>query len=153
MDISFQMTIEPPRGLKNNLKQNFGPGGLVNRKTFEYAEFGDTFKRLLFGLGLIHAIIHERKKFGSLGWNLTYEFNNSDLEVSILQLQSTLSSSSKSTQLPFNEIEYVVGQIIYGGRVTDDFDRSCLLSILSTFFCNDAIQEDYYYAQNKVSFF
>lgn len=34
------MTIESPRGIKNNLKQNFGVSGFVNRKVFESTEFG-----------------------------------------------------------------------------------------------------------------
>jgi hypothetical protein len=33
------MTIEPPRGLKNNLKQNFS-GGYVTKKVFENSENG-----------------------------------------------------------------------------------------------------------------
>jgi hypothetical protein len=35
------MTIEPPRGLKNNMKQNFAPGGLINRKIYEADEYGE----------------------------------------------------------------------------------------------------------------
>ena len=34
------MTIESPRGLKNNLKQNFGQGGFVSKKAFETNEYG-----------------------------------------------------------------------------------------------------------------
>lgn len=34
------MTIESPRGIKNNLKQNFGVSGFVNRKVFESTEYG-----------------------------------------------------------------------------------------------------------------
>lgn len=34
------MTIEAPRGLKNNLKQNFGSGGFVSKKIFESSEYG-----------------------------------------------------------------------------------------------------------------
>ncbi len=80
------MTIESPRGLKNNLKQNFGPSGFVSKKNFDTIENGVHWKRLLFSLGFIHALIHERKKYGPLGWNLPYEFNNSDLEVFLFKL-------------------------------------------------------------------
>ena len=108
------MTIEPPRGLKNNLKQTFGPGGIVNKKTFESNDYGEHWKRLLFSVGFIHALIQERKKFGPLGWNLPYEFNSSDLEVLVLQLQNILPFNK--TNVPFNVLKYISGQVIYGGK-------------------------------------
>lgn len=42
------MTIEAPRGLKNNLKQNFGPGGIVNKKIFEAHEYGRDIFNFIF---------------------------------------------------------------------------------------------------------
>jgi dynein heavy chain, axonemal len=143
----IKMTIEQPRGLKNNMIQNFGSGGFVNDKLFENEELGHSWKRLILSLGFIHALINERKKFGSLGWNLIYEFNNSDLEVAILKLQSILSLNPND--IPFNVLKYMTGEVIYGGRITDDFDRRCLHSILSKFFCINAIEEVHYYGNNN----
>ena len=77
------MTVEPPQGLKANMVRAFGSGGtgIVTEKKFEDAELGIAWKKLLFGLCLFNSVIHERKKYGRLGWNIAYEFNDSDLEV------------------------------------------------------------------------
>ena len=79
-----KLTTEPPRGLKANLKrtyQEFSDNSLNDCKKPEI------WKKLLFGLSFFHAIIQERSKFGPLGWNIRYEFNDSDLETSITMLK------------------------------------------------------------------
>ena len=76
------MTVEPPPGLKANLQRSLvNTGGILADKTDKTNFESTQWKKLLFGLCSFHAVVQERRKFGPLGWNIPYEFINSDLEV------------------------------------------------------------------------
>ncbi|CAL1288613.1 unnamed protein product, partial [Larinioides sclopetarius] len=47
-------------------------------------------------------------------------------------------------EVPFEAITYMAGECNYGGRVTDDWDRRCLLTLLADFCNDDVIREDLY---------
>jgi dynein heavy chain len=100
------------------------------------------WKKLLYSLAFFHAVVQERRKFGPIGWNIRYEFNASDLECSQMTLQMFLEDKEA---IPWDALEYVVGHINYGGRVTDDNDRRCLMSILRQYILPRVIDDDYTY--------
>jgi len=124
-----KMTYEPPKGLKANV---MGSYHAIEDDWFEASNKPTTFKKLLFGLSFFHAIIQERRKFGPLGWNIPYEFNDTDYKISMQQLQ-LFTDNYEETQ--WKALNYLMGQCNYGGRVTDDHDRKTLVMLLRDYVC------------------
>ncbi|XP_030743682.1 dynein axonemal heavy chain 14 [Echinops telfairi] len=137
---SLKVAVEYPQGLKSNLLQTFGHSGSgeVTEEIFENPDFGPWWKKILFSLCFFNAVINERKNYGILGWNLPYEFSSSDLEVAIKMLQNFLREHST---IPWQGLRYLLGEVIYGGRVTDHWDKQGLKALLCEF-CNPRVLDD-----------
>ncbi|NXY54865.1 DYH9 protein, partial [Callaeas wilsoni] len=127
LENSIKITSEAPTGMHANLHKaldNF------SQDTLEMCSQEKEFRSILFALCYFHAVVAERRKFGPQGWNRSYPFNTGDLTISVSVLYNYLQASSK---VPYDDLRYLVGEIMYGGHITDDWDRRLCRTYLEEF--------------------
>jgi dynein heavy chain len=128
---SLKVVTEPPDGLGPNVRQNFSK---MSDEIFESCP-KDEFKQLVYVLSFFHATIQERKKYGKIGWNCKYDFNDGDFRISwrLIHLYLNKAIENNEESLPWETLRYLIGESMYGGRVTDDWDRRVLNTYLEEF--------------------
>ena len=68
----------PSQGLRNNLLRLYNT---INEDRFAACHLGERYCRLLFALTFFHAVLMERRKFRSLGYNILYDFDDTDYKA------------------------------------------------------------------------
>jgi len=144
----IKLTNEPPGGLKANLKRAFC---FFPKEQIEEAD-GKT-KTILFGLCLFHAVMMERKMYGPMGFNMKYPFSMGDLRDSATCLNNYMENSGGG-KIPWADLKYIFGEIMYGGHIVNDFDRLLANSYLDFYMKDELLDETelYPFAEDEKGF-
>ena len=136
LEASIKITNEPPTGIKANVHKALDQ---FSQNTLEMCARENEFKSLWFALCYFHAVVCERRKFGPQGWNRSYPYNIGDLTISVNVLYNYLESNPK---VPWTDLRYLFGEIMYGGHITDDWDRRLCKTYLEEYMKPDMLEGD-----------
>jgi len=131
----IKMTTEPPKGLKPNLTRIYNN---ITEERFGKCTKRMPYQRLLFSLCFFHSVLLERKQFLNLGWNIPYQFNDSDFDTAELIVGFYLDAYDDT---PWDSMKYLIAEATYGGRVTDDWDRRLLNVYMGDYFCDEVLTQ------------
>jgi len=135
LQASLKLTQEPPKGLKANIGRAYID---LDVSDLEGCQQPTAYKNLLFGLCFFNAVIQERRKYGAIGWNIAYQWMTSDLNFAQANLKLFL---DQNPSVPWEALNIIISDVIYGGRVTDKQDVRLTRAILSAYLDPQAIDE------------
>lgn len=117
----IKVADEAPTDLKSNLRRAYSK---FSQDNIEECMKPREFKATLFALCFFHALISGRIKFGAQGWSKKYPFNDGDLTICGQVLKNYLNNAEKlGADVPWPDLRYIFGEIMYGGHITDPWDR------------------------------
>ena len=131
LQLSLKIVTEPPDGIRNNMMSVLSK---LSDETLNSCKHY-AFKPLIYVITFFHAVVQDRRKYGKIGWNVTYDFNESDFRISqrLLGMYLQKALDNKDEVIPWGSLKYLIGEAMYGGRVTDDYDRRTLVTYLDEY--------------------
>lgn len=72
-----------------------------------------------------------------IGWNMNYPFNTGDL---ICCGQCAANYVDSNVKVPWEDLRYIFGEIMYGGHIVEDWDRRLASAYLQKLFNEDLLE-------------
>ena len=149
-----KVTSEPPEGLHANVLRAFGA---FDEAFFEACAAPGALLAATLALAYFHGALVQRKKYGvgnlpgsrsGIGWSMDYPFSGGDLRCAAGTVATYLDASggggggggsggaggAAPSSIPWDDLRYLVGDILYGGHVVEAGDRRLVAAYLARLF-------------------
>jgi len=135
MQAAIKVANEPPTDVKSLFRSALA---LFSQETFDNSSKPVQFKPMLFALSFFHSLCLGRRKFGMQGFSRAYAWNNGDLTVCGAILHNYLEANQDT---PWADVRYLFGEVMYGGHITDPWDRRITSTYLEVLLNPELIDE------------
>jgi len=146
LQMAIKLTNEPPQGIRAGIIRSYSWLSQDTLENFRRPEW----KPLLFTQCILHSIVQERRKFGPIGFCVPYEFNQGDWTASVLFLNNHMTligEDPKKGIVSWETVRYMVAEIQYGGRITDNKDRDLFGTITKVLYDPKVCTNNFVYCQ------
>lgn len=147
---SVKISVENPNNLKANLLR-------VWQNNISEEQLNDSikvdanklkYKKLVYSLSLFYAVLLQRKKYGSIGFNTPYAWSASDIQICIQQLPTFLDKYLDT--YPKQALLYLFAEINIGGCVTDAIDQRTVNAIVEDYLNINVVKDNYMFQSGRV---
>jgi len=114
---SIKIINMPPSTLKANMRRSYNQ---FSQETLDECDKKKWMRGMVFALSFFHSALVARHKFGSQGWSRKYGYNFGDLTISGSVIKNYLNANA---EVPWKDIKYIICEVMYGGHITDKWDR------------------------------
>eukprot|EP00306_Pavlova_sp_CCMP459_P002806 CAMPEP_0185179034 /NCGR_PEP_ID=MMETSP1139-20130426/31803_1 /TAXON_ID=298111 /ORGANISM="Pavlova sp., Strain CCMP459" /LENGTH=3023 /DNA_ID=CAMNT_0027744869 /DNA_START=1 /DNA_END=9072 /DNA_ORIENTATION=+ len=135
LQASIKVANEPPTDLKATLRGSYA---LFDQETLDRSTKPKAHRPIIFTLAFFHSLVLGRRKFGFQGFSRNYPFNNGDITVCADVLHNYVEGRDN---LPWEDLKYIWGEIMYGGHITDSWDRRCMSAYLEVLLVDELVDE------------
>ena len=145
LQMSIKITNEAPVGIRAGLKRSYT---WVNQDLLDTISRPE-WRQIVFVMCFCHSILQERRKFGPIGWAIPYEYNQGDLSACTMFLQNHMglmeskAGKNAAVQLQWGTVRYMLSDVQYGGRITDDLDRVLMATYADVYFNQKVLETGY----------
>jgi len=145
LQMSIKITNEAPVGVKAGLQRSYD---WVTQDLLDGISRAE-WRHLLYVMCFCHAVVSERRKFGAIGWAIPYEYNQGDLSACSMFLQNHMSAMESqapkggAVPLQWGTIQFMISQVQYGGKITDDLDRVLMDTYCASYFQQPCMDPNY----------